>query len=100
MKSLTNETFVQHTQDGPCVVHFWAAWSGPCFSQEDDLLILEQEFPKIGFFKINCDEEHDLAIRYGIVTVPTVMLVKDGQPVKKIAGLRKLDETRNVLNSL
>ena len=99
MKSVTTETFATEI-DAPCLAYFWAAWCGPCFSQEDDFKKLEEEFPKTSFLKINCDENHQLAIDYSIIAVPTTILFKKGKIVQKLVGMQKLDAMREAIKKL
>jgi thioredoxin 1 len=99
MKSVTTENFTQEI-DAPCLAYFWAAWCGPCFNQEEELKILEKEFPKIGFLKINCDENHQLANDHNIIAVPTTILFKNGKVVQRLAGMQKVSAMREALKKL
>ena len=69
----------------PVVIDFWATWCGPCRMLAPVISeIAEEGNVKVG--KINVDEEGELAIRYNVMSIPTVMLFKDGQVVKTSVG--------------
>ena len=90
MMELTDANFKSEVIDSstPVLVDFWAVWCGPCKMIEPELEKLSGEksgdILKIG--RVNVDENRDISIKYGISSIPTLLLFKDGEVVKKLIG--------------
>lgn len=87
--TITKENFEQEVlkADKPVLVDFWAAWCGPCrmLSPVVDQVAEENDAIKVG--KINIDEQPDLAMQFGVMTIPTLMVFKNGQVAGKSVGV-------------
>ena len=71
----------------PVLVDFWAPWCGPCRALGPTLeTIAQEQAGKFEVYKCNVDDEADLAMRFNIVSIPTLILFKDGQPVHTMMG--------------
>ena len=86
---VTTATFEQEVlqSDKPVIVDFWAEWCGPCHTVSPVLDRIAEERPEeLRLVKVNVDEEQELMIRYGIQSIPTIILFKDGAPAAAVIG--------------
>ena len=71
----------------PVLVDFWATWCGPCRALAPTLEEMAEKYDDFQIVKVNVDECRDLALRYGIEVIPTLLVFKGGQVAKRSAGL-------------
>jgi len=89
---LTKDNFNQSIENGVSLVDFWAPWCGPCKMQLPIVEELATELEgQATIGKINVDEQPELAAQFGVMSIPTLILFKDGQPVDKMVGLQSKD---------
>ena len=86
--TLTESNFEQEVlkSDKGVLVDFWASWCGPCKMLAPVVAEIAEEHPEIKVGKVNVDDEGELAQKYGIVSIPTVMFFKDGELKKTSVG--------------
>ena len=77
---------------GTVLVDFFATWCGPCKMLAPHLDELSAKNPEIKIVKIDVDEETPLAIKYGVASIPTLLLFKDGEKVNQTLGYQTLDQ--------
>jgi thioredoxin 1 len=89
--AVTETTFDQEVleSDTPVLVDFWAEWCGPCHAVSPILeRIVEERDGELRLVKVNIDEEQELARRYGIQSIPAMIIFKDGEPAAAAIGAR------------
>lgn len=97
MIHLEKENFDELIKEGKCLVDFYAEWCGPCKMLAP---ILEQLEDKINIIKINVDEHDDLAMKYRVMSIPTLIFFKDGEKKDEIVGFHSKDELEKYINKL
>lgn len=97
--TITNDNFEKEIlkAEGTVLVDFWAAWCGPCKMLSPIVDKVAEERSDIKVCKINIDDENALAIKYGVMSIPTLMVFKDGEIVQKSVGLVSKDDVLAML---
>jgi thioredoxin 1 len=86
VKTIDFETEVLQS-DKPVLVDFWAEWCGPCHAVSPILeRIADERQDELKLVKVNIDEEQELALRYGVQSIPTMILFKGGEPAAAAIG--------------
>ena len=84
----------------PVLVDFWAAWCAPCRMVAPIVDELAEEYSgRINFAKVDVDQNPKIATRYGIMSIPTLLIFKKGQPVSHIVGYRPKEELKQSLDA-
>ena len=96
---LTKENFQAEVtkSDKPVLVDFWAVWCGPCQMMAPILHELETEMPDVQIGKVNVDEQIDLARQFRVVSIPTLIIFKNGQEVQRMVGVTSKEELKDAL---
>ena len=99
--NLNKDNFEQSISSGVALVDFWAEWCGPCKMQLPIIEEFSSEMDgKATVGKVNVDEELELAQSFGIQSIPTLILFKDGKPVKKLVGLHSKESLYEEVNQV
>ena len=96
---LTKENFQAEVtkSDKPVLVDFWTVWCGPCQMMAPILHELETEMPDVQIGKVNVDEQMDLARQFRVVSIPTLIIFKNGQEVQRMVGVTSKEELKDAL---
>ncbi|MDY6442087.1 thioredoxin [Enterococcus avium] len=99
MKTTNDKQFKEETNQGLVLIDFWAPWCGPCRMQAPILESLEAEMgDKVSIFKLNVDENPVTSSELGIMSIPTLLIKKDGRVMDKLIGVHDKDTLVKTLN--
>lgn len=101
MKIINTAEFDAIREDGVVLVDFYADWCGPCKMISPILEELAKEYEgKVTIAKVNVDENGDIAGRYGVMSIPNLVLFKNGEVVKQVVGFQPKNQLQALLNSV
>lgn len=99
--AVTKDNFNATVAQGVSLLDFWAPWCGPCKMQLPIVEELAEEMKgQATIAKVNVDEEPELASQFGVMSIPTLILFKDGQPVDKLVGLQSKAALQSKIQNL
>lgn len=98
MTELNAENFAQEVAgDVPVVVDFWAPWCGPCRSQTPILEQFAEKYSgKVKVCKVNTDQNQELCMQFGIMSIPTLIVFRGGEPANKAVGLQSMSDLQQL----
>ena len=98
---ITKDNFNKEVMESEKVVllDFWATWCGPCQMIAPTLNEVAEECPDITVGKIDVDEEQELAMSFGITSIPTLIVIKNGKAVEKAVGMRAKNQIIEMIDN-
>ncbi|CAM3362491.1 thioredoxin [Vagococcus fessus] len=96
-KTFTDSNFEAETSNGLALVDFWAPWCGPCRMQGPIIDELAEEMTDVSIGKINVDENPSVAANFGVQSIPTLLIKKDGQVVETLVGVHRKEQLKEIL---
>ena len=97
--NINKNNFVEEVMNSekPVLVDFWASWCGPCRMVIPVVEKIAEEYPEYKVVKVNVDEEQELAAQFGVMSIPTLMVVKNGEVVNKSVGAKNKQQIMAML---
>jgi thioredoxin 1 len=100
MENLTSENFDSTVKEGVTIIDFWASWCGPCKMMGPVFEETSKDYEgKVKFAKLNVDEQQETAGKFGVMSIPTLIVFKDGKEVNRFMGFTPKDELKSKIDS-
>ncbi|OCA91322.1 thioredoxin [Bacillus sp. FJAT-27225] len=100
ISNVTDQNFAGETGKGLVLVDFWAPWCGPCKMIAPVLEEIDGEIgDKVKIVKLDVDENPETASKYGVMSIPTLLLFKDGEQVDKVVGFQPKENLTAVIEN-
>ena len=95
---LTSDNFDAAISEGLSIVDFWASWCGPCNMLAPTIELLAQKLEgEVKVCKVDVDAESELALRYGVMSIPTILTFSDGEMISKRVGVQPIEELESMI---
>ncbi len=98
MKIVNADEFNELRSNGNVVVDFYADWCGPCKMLGPIIEKVSEDYPDVNFVKVNVDENEELAMEFGVMSIPSVFMLKNGEVVNKFLGVQQERTLREIFD--
>ena len=96
-KELTEENFNKEVGNGKWIVDFWAPWCGPCRIMAPEFEKASEDNHNVNFAKVNVDENSHVASNFQIMSIPTLVVIENGEVVNRTSGVLEKQEILNFI---
>ena len=96
--NITKDNFKETVESGTVLLDFWATWCGPCKMIAPTVHEVADERPDITVGKVNVDDEPELAAAFKIISIPTLIVMKDGKAVAQAVGVQSKEKILDMLD--
>ena len=100
LKELSTANFDEEIKEGITLVDFWAPWCGPCRLITPSIEALAEEMPDVSFTKLNVDKSRQIAIKYNVMSIPTIIIFKDGEVKDTTIGVIPKDAIKGKIKAV